>query len=431
METKKEAFSNASQTPTEVTLKYKEILKSNGIKDEVSQVILADSGLQGEGMGSQTQLVTITFQNPSLKPLNLFVKAHFANASHSEMLEETKLFEKEAVFFMDYVPAAKEFCKSKGYENLMDIYPKCYYGDNNVLVFENLVLGKGYELLNKVNKHDLETARVSIATLAKHHGISYAFIKDQGGPENFFKKFIHLDFEAYTQPTAKSTIEPMLDNGIIANVKILEKSDIPGKEEAIEFLNGFIGKAYDDMLDNIIKFDLKQEKLFVLNHGDFWNNNMMFLKDEKTNKILGHLTFDLQVTRYNSPCLDIAYYLFTSVKPEVRRAHLKEILGEYLNVLKETASKLGHSIELSNEELFESYRKKLKLGFWLAICLHIGAGFAAFKDLNVNEIGDFKNLSSALHKVYQKWIDGNQEKAEEVAKTLVDFVREYRDLLIE
>ncbi|ODM98198.1 hypothetical protein Ocin01_08480 [Orchesella cincta] len=409
-----------SQTAADITAKYKAILKSNGIDDEVSQVIPSDSGLQGEGMGSQTQFITVKFKNPDIKPLNLFVKAHFANASHSEMLEETKLFEKEATFFMQYVPAAKEFCKLKGCEDLLDLYPKCYYGDNNMLVFENLVSDKGYVLLNKVEKHDLNTTRVAIKTLAKHHAISYAVIEEEGA-ENFFKRFANLDFEAYTQPTARTTVEPMLDNGIRANIKILQKSDITGKEDVIEFLNSFIGKAYDDMLDNIIKFIPEEEKLLVLNHGDYWNNNMMFLMNQEKNKIHGHITFDLQVTRYNSPCLDIAYYLFTSVKQEVRRAFLKEILEEYLDVLKQTAAKLGHPIELSFEELYMTFRKRLKFGFWLAICLHIGAGFAAFKELDVNELGDFKNLSSALDTAFQKWIDKNTERAEETAKTLVNF----------
>jgi len=30
------------------------------------------------------------------------------------MLEETKLFDKEATYFMQYIPAVKKFCESKG-----------------------------------------------------------------------------------------------------------------------------------------------------------------------------------------------------------------------------------------------------------------------------------------------------------------------------
>ncbi|CAL8070770.1 unnamed protein product [Orchesella dallaii] len=147
------------ETSDEVTLKYKEIVKANGINDEVSQVLINSSGLQGEGFASQANYVTINFKNPKVKPLNLFVKSLTANSTHSDMLKESKLFEKESRFFMEYVPAAKEFCKSKGCEGLVDMYPKCYYGDNDMVVFENLVVGKGYVLLKKVEQQDLDAVR--------------------------------------------------------------------------------------------------------------------------------------------------------------------------------------------------------------------------------------------------------------------------------
>lgn len=44
-------------------------------------------------------------------------------------------------------------------EDLMDIYPKCYYADDKCIVFENLVVGKGYVLLNKEEQQDFESAR--------------------------------------------------------------------------------------------------------------------------------------------------------------------------------------------------------------------------------------------------------------------------------
>lgn len=82
--------------------------------DEVSSVDVRNTDLQGEGMISQTQYATVKFVNPQVKDLNLFLKVHTASPSHSEMIEELKAFEKEAMFLTKYVPAAREFCKSKG-----------------------------------------------------------------------------------------------------------------------------------------------------------------------------------------------------------------------------------------------------------------------------------------------------------------------------
>lgn len=94
--------------------KYKEILRSNGILDKVSEVTIKDSGAKHDGMASLTQCVTVKFENPEKPPFQFFVKVHTENPSHSAMLEELKAFEKEARFFMEYLPAANELCKAKG-----------------------------------------------------------------------------------------------------------------------------------------------------------------------------------------------------------------------------------------------------------------------------------------------------------------------------
>lgn len=44
-------------------------------------------------------------------------------------------------------------------EDLLDIYPKCYYGDETMIVFENLVLDKGFALMDKEDRQDFDAAR--------------------------------------------------------------------------------------------------------------------------------------------------------------------------------------------------------------------------------------------------------------------------------
>ncbi|CAL8070777.1 unnamed protein product [Orchesella dallaii] len=417
-----------SETSAEVALKYKEIVKANGINDEVSEVIVKTSGLLGEGFASQTNYVTINFQNPDIKPLHLFVKTHTSNSSHSELLTESKLFEKESIFFMKYVPAAIEFCKTKGCEGLVDMYPKCYYGDDDMIVFENLVVGKGYMLFDKQEQQDLDATRIAIKSLAKHHAISHAFIQEMGGPEPFFQRFPNLKFEVYNQPTARKFMAPVIDNAIRTNVKILQNANAASdKDEIINFLNSYDGKAYDEIL-NVIKDSAKEDKFLCLGHGDFWNNNMMFLKDEKTNEFIGHMVIDLQVTRYNSPGLDLGQYLFTSVKPEVRKTHWDEILRHYFDTLKNTAAKLGHPIELTYQELQKTFRRTMKPGFLFGMFNTTGAGLAAFKDIDMNEIGDIKNFSVLVDQAVQKWIKVNAEKAGESVQAILDLVKEYQTL---
>lgn len=120
---------SASVGSTDMTNKYKEIVKSNGIHDPVAEVIVESSGLEGVNFGSTTKLVTVKFENPNVKPLNLFVKALVDSESHTQYVVELKSFEKEAVFYTKYIPAAREYCKKLGYvaTNLHNLYCLSYF----------------------------------------------------------------------------------------------------------------------------------------------------------------------------------------------------------------------------------------------------------------------------------------------------------------
>lgn len=76
---------------------------------------------------------------------------------------------------------------------------------------------------------------------------------------------------------------------------------------------------------------------------------MMFSRDEKTKEFNGFAMFDFQVTRYNSPALDVANFMYTSMKLEARLNHREELIKLYLKVLLETLAKLGHPVEISYE----------------------------------------------------------------------------------
>lgn len=74
---------------------------------------------------------------------------------------------------------------------------------------------------------------------------------------------------------------------------------------------------------------------------------MLFLKDDNTDKFIGHVALDWQCVRYHSPALDVGNFVYTSMKPEARRKHLPELLTTYFDILRQTAADLGHPIDMS------------------------------------------------------------------------------------
>ena len=50
---------------------------------------------------------------------------------------------------------------------------------------------------------------------------------------------------------------------------------------------------------------------------------------------------DISIMKWTSPCCDLAYFLYTSVTPQLRRTHLEDLLGHYHDSLMKWLFKLG------------------------------------------------------------------------------------------
>ncbi len=251
----------------------KETLISNQITQPVSQVLIQDSDLKGENMASVTQHVTVNFKQNDFPPLNLFVKLKSQNPTHLAMSTEMKTFQREATFYNDYLKECRLFCEQKGQLFLMDIYPKCYFADEDMVVLDNYLDGSdtGYMLLNKIERQDFKSAEIALKTLAKHHAISYAFIQEKfgGKGEEFLKRFPIFGEDAFKTEAVKGMMQPIMENGVEINIKILEKMEMDegGKEKALEILRGLKGNAFGKMLEALDDDDGSMDGFKVLNHG--------------------------------------------------------------------------------------------------------------------------------------------------------------------
>jgi len=73
----------------------------------------------------------------------------------------------------------------------------------------------------------------------------------------------------------------------------MERDSFPDAVSTMNALSKYVGKVGQKMY-KCYKGD-ENNKLLVLNHGDCWNNNMMFKMDPETGKVSEHIFVDLQV----------------------------------------------------------------------------------------------------------------------------------------
>jgi len=114
----------------------------------------------------------------------------------------------------------------------------------------------------------------------------------------------------------------------------LQGDSFVGADATIDKLSGYRPDATSLMLK---LYQGEPDDTYVsLNHGDCWNNNMLFKKDPQSGKVTEHIFVDLQITRLGPPTLDLGHYLFTSVKPKVRQERFQELMRHYYEVYKTT-----------------------------------------------------------------------------------------------
>lgn len=113
-----------------------------------------------------------------------------------------------------------------------------------------------------------------------------------------------------------------------------------------------IMQKYEKEIDNLFKHKLyelvkRQESRFnVLCHGDLWCNNVMFKYDENTGKVTECILVDLQICNYNTPMLDLNYFIYSSVQQEVRMTKVDDIIHYYYLQLVANLKVLGYKKKL-------------------------------------------------------------------------------------
>lgn len=206
--------------------------------------------------------------------LSLMLKLPPSNAIRRETFGADPVFKREIFSYTKFLPAIDEFQRRKGLTNDSGFfaYPKCYgtiHDDDQkryVLVLEDLRT-RQFVMWNKLKTIDLEHVTLVLTELGRFHGVSFAL--RQQHPE-LFDELSQLDdifFQLMTNEATDKFREMSLDRGINALDAVVDR-------EAIEKMKTIKANYYDELRDCLNAE--AAEPYSVFNHGDCWNNNMMY-----------------------------------------------------------------------------------------------------------------------------------------------------------
>ncbi|EDV93518.1 uncharacterized protein LOC122322510 [Drosophila grimshawi] len=284
------------------------------------------------------------------------------------------IFDMEREMFTIYVQEFKQLYRNIGLD--IEFGAKCYKLD---IPYEHVLLEdlkrKGFQPANRQAGLDEEHTLDVLTKLAQWHAASAVRVATMGPyPKHISEGFFNED--------GKDFIRKMSDD----RLKYLLKSfaTIEGHEAYYEDLINMEGHITENVLD-VAAVDPKEFN--VLNHGDFWLPNLMFLYDPSSGKLLDSYLVDYQMCKYGSVAIDLLYFLISSPQLGLKVSKFDYFVKQYYDQLIKHLKILNYTKALPS--LIDIHKTLLKAGIWgfLAAC-----GVMAGCLLEPTEIARFDNL---------------------------------------
>ncbi|XP_076763336.1 uncharacterized protein LOC143430797 [Xylocopa sonorina] len=356
---------------------FEKILRDSLSDDTIEILRIEHNCLSEKGLNFLSELYAVSVVYNSKEnaktecSIEMFMKTEPINEESREYLLKQNLFAFELRYARDVLPRLSKLVDRQ-------LGPHLFYGSLQppVLIMENLKK-KGYALKDRQKGLPFEHCCLAIENIAKLHAGSVVLLEED--PE---------------------LIESFKDGGIVSrdcpdNLLNLSESSLMRISKQIEQWTDEwcapVAKKLEK-LSKIIKkdlvniYDCDPDEFLVLNHGDCWINNMMFKEDEKGQPV-DLLMVDYQTAVYNSPAIDLLYFLYVCPECDIKYDKEDYFLNLYLDTLRKTMDSIDCKRRPPTMEQLKAAMYKRRLYAVLA-----GIVFSLRMIANKEDIEDFKDI---------------------------------------
>lgn len=245
-------------------------------------------------------------------------------------------------FSKNFITIDKDLWCPRTYLAEVGKYPELSDQVETLLVLENLA-PRGYRLGNRINL-TVDELMLMTKAIAQYHACTYAMriLKDPE-LETLIAGIIPLGFE---RTDGRSLYDILYK---IALKRLFEYLDNKPEElDSEKFQENILifRKRYENSpLKLMERFRRIDETFSVILHGDYNRNNVLFKYDNVNgNEIPIDLRFiDFQEVRYGTPAMDLAFFMYMNMPPELLKTDLFErLLKNYHFHLIEALCELLH-----------------------------------------------------------------------------------------
>ncbi|XP_018804371.1 PREDICTED: uncharacterized protein LOC108978500 [Bactrocera latifrons] len=239
------------------------------------------------------------------------------------------IIDTENAIYKDVIPEIEQMYRDAGVDlkfgtKYFDLKTPSKYG---VVLMEDL-RPHGFKNVNRLEGFDVEHTKAALKKLAQWHAASAVRVETKG-------------------QYPKVVTDGIFNEGMLTMIELMAELTMPLYLECVRTYEGH--EEYYDSLQRSHEYFAEElrpllendpNEFNVLNHGDFWANNVMFQYDD-AGKVKETYFVDFQLTRYGSPMIDLYTLLLTSTSLDVKLKYFDyfikyyhDNLIEYLTLLK-------------------------------------------------------------------------------------------------
>ncbi|XP_015189352.1 PREDICTED: uncharacterized protein LOC107073277 [Polistes dominula] len=266
-----------------------------------------------------------------------------ADTLRRKLIEQSMVFETEMSVMENLLRKMNELVGPAHILGAQVFYIKKEYP--GFLVLEDLA-PLGFRMAEREDGLDLPHCLCAMRGLARFHASSLAICEKEPSQKTLYSKGIFY-IERSSDLTSFFTLGTKSLAGQVKKWPNFEK----------------YGEKIDKISDKIFyetskAIKCRDDEFNVINHGDFWVNNMMFRYNDE-GKPINHIFVDFQMCVYASPAVDLQYFLNTSTNNEVYENYKDKLIEEYYNTLCNTMRQLDcKTLPPSMEELRKSIKER-------------------------------------------------------------------------
>ncbi|XP_028900328.2 uncharacterized protein LOC105218698 [Zeugodacus cucurbitae] len=234
-----------------------------------------------------------------------------------KVINNRNIFDAENAMYRDVIPEMEKLYSDVGVE--VRFSPQYYEietpSEFGVILMEDLQ-PHNFKNVNRLEGFDMEHTKCALKKLAQWHAASAVRVATKGEYPQVVCVGVYTEDVLKTLEHVGKTITPIY-------MECVRTYD--GHEVYYESLKRS-RENFFKQFPSLLKVD--PNEFNVLNHGDFWGNNIMFQYDD-AGKVKETYFVDFQCVRYGSPVTDLYYLLLSSTSLDVKLKYFDYFIKYY------------------------------------------------------------------------------------------------------